>query len=172
MIRTSLLVFLLATSSVFAQDWKGMLKQTDRNLRQGNYADARRTSIKLINSMMDNLNHGDRAMYTLALTIAYRAVAEAGLQRYDEADWYWHVARSLYPNFNLEPYGEAGAWLKEHSAEQIETTDAATNGYPTHYAINCAHPTHFDGVLKGEWTSRIGALRANASTSRSTSASS
>jgi homocysteine S-methyltransferase len=47
--------------------------------------------------------------------------------------------------------------------EAIEATDAATDGYPVHYAINCAHPTHFEHVLDGAWTSRIGALRANAS---------
>lgn len=47
--------------------------------------------------------------------------------------------------------------------EAIEATDAATDGYPVHYGINCAHPTHFERVLDGAWTSRIGALRANAS---------
>jgi homocysteine S-methyltransferase len=31
--------------------------------------------------------------------------------------------------------------------------------------VNCAHPTHFDGVLDGDgWTGRIAGLRANAST--------
>ena len=50
--------------------------------------------------------------------------------------------------------------------EAIETTDAATESYPTHYMINCAHPTHFDQVLDGAapWASRIGGLRANSST--------
>jgi TonB family protein len=149
MIRTSLLVFFLAAATAFAQDWKGMLKQTDHDLRAGNYAQARKTSIKLINSMMDNLNHGDRAMYTLALTIAYRAVAEAGLQRYDDADWYWHVARSLYPNFNLEPYGEAGAWLKEHSNEQIETTDAPPNEIQQPVCLNRRDPKYPLGAVVG-----------------------
>jgi len=51
-------------------------------------------------------------------------------------------------------------------AEAIEMTDAATDGYPTHYMINCAHPTHFDHLVDGPepWHSRIGGLRANAST--------
>lgn len=50
-------------------------------------------------------------------------------------------------------------------ARAIEATDEATGGYPTHYMINCAHPTHFDHVLAepGPWTSRLGGLRANAS---------
>jgi TonB family protein len=149
MIRTSLLVFFLAATTAFAQDWKGMLKQTDRELRQGDYAEARHTSIKLINSMMDNLNHGNNAMYTLATTVAYRAVAEAGLQRYDEADWYWHVARSLYPNFNLEPYGEAGQWLKEHSNEQIDTTAAPPDQIQQPVCLNRRNPKYPLGAVIG-----------------------
>ena len=33
-----------------------------------------------------------------------------------------------------------------------------------YYMINCAHPTHFESVLGGSWTTRIRGLRANAST--------
>lgn len=47
----------------------------------------------------------------------------------------------------------------------LEQVDNATSGYPSYYMINCAHPTHFDGVLaEGEsWVKRIRGLRANAS---------
>ena len=47
----------------------------------------------------------------------------------------------------------------------IEEVDAATNGYPAYFMINCAHPTHFAGTLAdgGAWTQRIRGLRANAS---------
>lgn len=50
-------------------------------------------------------------------------------------------------------------------SEAIESVDAATDGYPVHYMINCAHPTHFDmvPVRDAPWTARIGGLRANAS---------
>lgn len=50
--------------------------------------------------------------------------------------------------------------------EAIEATDAATNAYPLHYLINCAHPTHFHDVLDptATWIGRIGGIRANAST--------
>ena len=43
--------------------------------------------------------------------------------------------------------------------------DAATDGSVAYYMINCAHPTHFAGVLDedGAWRERIGGLRANAS---------
>ena len=43
--------------------------------------------------------------------------------------------------------------------------DAETDGSVAYYMINCAHPTHFAGVLDedGAWRERIGGLRANAS---------
>jgi homocysteine S-methyltransferase len=48
-------------------------------------------------------------------------------------------------------------------AEAIAVTDAATDGYAAWYGINCAHPDHFAGGLRGDWTGRLGLVRANAS---------
>jgi S-methylmethionine-dependent homocysteine/selenocysteine methylase len=50
-------------------------------------------------------------------------------------------------------------------AEAIEAVDQATGHGPCYYMINCAHPTHFDGVLTGDrgWLKRVRGLRANAS---------
>ena len=49
--------------------------------------------------------------------------------------------------------------------EAIEAVDAATDSYPAYYMVNCAHPTHFAGVLQpgAAWLSRVGGVRANAS---------
>jgi len=49
--------------------------------------------------------------------------------------------------------------------QAIERNDAATNGYPAYYMINCAHPTHLENALarEGTWRDRIRGLRANAS---------
>jgi homocysteine S-methyltransferase len=49
--------------------------------------------------------------------------------------------------------------------DAIEEVDAATNGAPVYYMVNCAHPVHFEDALRdGErWVKRIGGLRANAS---------
>lgn len=47
--------------------------------------------------------------------------------------------------------------------EAIATTDKATDNAPIYYMVNCAHPDHFSGVLKGKWVKRIGGVRANAS---------
>lgn len=67
-------------------------------------------------------------------------------------------------SFTLETDGRLPSGMS--LADAIETTDAATGSYPTHYMINCVHPTHFDHVLDGgaSWATRIGGLRANAST--------
>lgn len=52
----------------------------------------------------------------------------------------------------------------EALGDAICTVDAQAE--PADYAINCAHPSHFEHILAdgGAWTARIRALRANAST--------
>lgn len=53
----------------------------------------------------------------------------------------------------------------ETLAEAIESVDSLSDAGPLYYMINCAHPTHFDSVLKSgaPWVHRIGGVRANAS---------
>lgn len=52
----------------------------------------------------------------------------------------------------------------ESLKEAIEATDEITGRYPAYYMVNCAHTTHFAGLLNDEpWTGRIGGIRANAS---------
>jgi homocysteine S-methyltransferase len=50
--------------------------------------------------------------------------------------------------------------------EAIERVDAETGGAAEHFMVNCAHPSHFAGVLEqgAPWLDRIGGIRANAST--------
>ncbi|HEY6126431.1 MAG TPA: homocysteine S-methyltransferase family protein [Steroidobacteraceae bacterium] len=50
-------------------------------------------------------------------------------------------------------------------AEAIERVDAETDEYPVYYMINCAHPSHFEGILDelGAKVRRVRGLRANAS---------
>ncbi|MEO1208908.1 MAG: homocysteine S-methyltransferase family protein [Cyanobacteria bacterium J06638_20] len=47
----------------------------------------------------------------------------------------------------------------------IAQVDRATNGYPSYYMINCAHPLHFAHILftQDPWLKRIGGIRPNAS---------
>ena len=51
-------------------------------------------------------------------------------------------------------------------SEAIEAVDRATDGFAEAFMLNCAHPTHFEGVVAGggPWRERIRGLRANAST--------
>ena len=49
--------------------------------------------------------------------------------------------------------------------DAIEQVDAETLASPAYYMVNCAHPSHFAGVVAGggAWRERIAGLRANAS---------
>jgi S-methylmethionine-dependent homocysteine/selenocysteine methylase len=50
--------------------------------------------------------------------------------------------------------------------DAIAAVDAATDGLPAYYMINCAHPDHFSALLDSPapWQQRLRGLRANAST--------
>jgi homocysteine S-methyltransferase len=66
-------------------------------------------------------------------------------------------------SFTLETDGRLPTG--EHLAGAIEAVDAATEGAPAYYMINCAHPTHFEHVLDehAAWMQRVRGLRANSS---------
>jgi S-methylmethionine-dependent homocysteine/selenocysteine methylase len=77
------------------------------------------------------------------------------------------AARARMPaaiSFTVETDGRlpTGQTLRD----AVEQVDAATSRYPAYYMVNCAHPSHFDHVLRaGEpWVRRVRGLRANAST--------
>ena len=65
--------------------------------------------------------------------------------------------------FTLETDGKLPTG--ESLMEAVTAVDRATGGSPAYYMINCAHPTHFAGVLAegGTWLKRLRGLRANAS---------
>ena len=120
------LVLALSATALSAQNWRDMMKMVDQDLRTQHYAHARKWSIKMINSMSDHLGTGNDSMYTLALTVAYRSMAEAGLKKEDEAHWYWHVANALYPKLaerDWSPYGEVGAWFAAQKSSETPVAD-------------------------------------------------
>ena len=67
----------------------------------------------------------------------------------------------LVVSFTVETDGRLPSG--EGLGEAIVAVDEATGGAPLFYGINCAHPDHFADVLHGDWTARIGLIRANAS---------
>jgi homocysteine S-methyltransferase len=66
-------------------------------------------------------------------------------------------------SFTLETDGRLPSGQALASA--IDDVDAATDGAPAYFMVNCAHPTHFAHVLDapGPWE-RVRGIRANAST--------
>jgi S-methylmethionine-dependent homocysteine/selenocysteine methylase len=100
---------------------------------------------------------GTEADLVSALTLTYTAEA-IGIAR---------AARSagmpVVISFTVETDGAlpGGSSL----GDAIGAVDDATGSYPAYYGINCAHPSHFLGVLDAgeEWTTRIKMIRANAS---------
>jgi len=92
-----------------------------------------------------------------AMTLGY--VEEAiGIARAAE-----HANLPVVIAFTVETDGTLPSGMTLAGA--IDATDQATNGYPTHYMVSCAHPTHFAHLFAdaAPWTSRVGGLRANAS---------
>jgi len=69
----------------------------------------------------------------------------------------------LVLSFTLETDGRLPSG--QPLVEAIERVEAESDDYPAYYMINCAHPSHFDGVLDelGAKTRRVRGLRANAS---------
>lgn len=94
-------------------------------------------------------------------------ITAATMTYVEEAIGIIHAAQAVglpvVVSFTVETDGRLPSGMSLGAA--IEATDTATNGGARHFMINCAHPTHFADVLDGTsaWVSRIGGLRANAS---------
>jgi S-methylmethionine-dependent homocysteine/selenocysteine methylase len=103
---------------------------------------------------------------TFALTAADMVTAVT-MTYADEAIGIVRAARAagipVAISFTVETDGRLpdGQALKD----AVEEVDAQTDGAAAYFMINCAHPTHFAGVVEqdGAWLDRIGGLRANAS---------
>ena len=92
-----------------------------------------------------------------AMTLTHAGEAIGIVQASKEIDVPVVIAFTLETNGHLpsgQPLGDA-----------IAEVDAATNGGPLYYMINCAHPDHFRDALDttAAWTLRIGGIRSNAS---------
>ena len=66
-------------------------------------------------------------------------------------------------SFTVETDGRLPTGQSLRSA--IEEVDATTDQYASYFAINCAHPAHFEDVVAtdDDWIHRVRAVRANAS---------
>lgn len=103
---------------------------------------------------------------TFASTVA-DIVTAMTMNYVEEAIGVTHAARAVgMPvaiSFTVETDGRLPTG--QPLAEAIGAVDAATAAYPRYYLLNCAHPTHFAGILRDgnpAWQ-RLRGLRANAS---------
>jgi homocysteine S-methyltransferase len=94
-------------------------------------------------------------------------VAAMTLTYADEAIGVARAARArdlpVVISFTLETDGRLPSG--QPLGEAIDVVDAATEASPAYFMINCAHPAHFEGVLRegGDWMGRLCGIRANAS---------
>jgi len=109
-------ILLLLTSALPAQDirqytveaWRKGLREIDQKLRARQWEAAEKQSRKLADQIIEAAGLGESAAYTLAVVSAFRAIAEAGQGREEDADWHWETALSLFPDIaqtDLSPYG-------------------------------------------------------------------
>ena len=92
-----------------------------------------------------------------AITMNYEAEA-VGIARAAK-----HAGMPVAISFTVETDGRLPTG--QSLADAVGAVDAATDGYVSYYMINCAHPAHFEGLLRTGATAftRIRGLRANAS---------
>jgi len=65
-------------------------------------------------------------------------------------------------SFTVETHGRLPSG--QSLGEALEQVDAETDGAAAFFMVNCAHPTHFFGVLEpAPWLERLRGVRANAS---------
>jgi len=97
---------------------------------------------------------GTAADFVNALTLTYSAEA-IGIARAANA-----LGLPVAISFTVETDGRLPGG--ETLGDAIAAVDAATD--VDYFMVNCAHPTHFAGVLEdGDWRDRVWGVRANAS---------
>ena len=109
-----LLVTPLAAQYPLTREWNDKMARSTKALRAGDYARALKISTSVTKDMVDSLGPGNDATFVFGVVLTHRALALAGLRRYEEALWYWHIVLSLYPSFrssDVGSFGEPGAFL-------------------------------------------------------------
>ncbi|HYO78464.1 MAG TPA: energy transducer TonB [Thermoanaerobaculia bacterium] len=107
-----------ASDAAITEDWQKKTRQSLELLKRGEYNASLKLSERVIRDMADHLGPGDRETRSFGIALTHKALALAGLQREDEARWYWHIALNLYPalaKFDLVPFGKPGEFLLAHT---------------------------------------------------------
>jgi protein TonB len=97
------------------QTWIERVKESSLLLKSGDYNKALRISERVLKEMTEQLGPGNAATEAFGIALTHKALALAGLGRFDEALWYWHTVVALYPPFersDLSMFGKPGEFLK------------------------------------------------------------
>ena len=97
--------------------WRDQIAQSSDLLRSGHFAESLAISSRVADDMIAHLGTGPEAAEVLAVVLTHKALASAGLRRYDDAMWYWDLAAALYPavtRSDVSMFGDAGAYLRDH----------------------------------------------------------
>jgi TonB-like protein len=97
-------------------DWQARTEAVIGQLQRGEWAAAESGSNELLREMVAWIAGGQAAPRSLALITAFRALAEAGLGREDDALWHWAIAQQVAPeiaDMKMANFGAAGALLLE-----------------------------------------------------------
>jgi TonB family protein len=132
--RLMFVLFLFAAANMSAawtaQKLADMLGDSGDALKAGKYAEALKLDDTIIEQMGEHYVSGDAAAQLLAIAVAHKALALAGLGREEEAVWFWHSAIAIYPAIarsDMSMFGAPGRFLSEHRPEQI-VSDAVAKG--------------------------------------------
>ncbi len=95
--------------------WQERLDRVQTSLEAGEWARAEAQIGEVLETLTVELGRGRDARSVVALAVAYRALAEAGQGREEDAIWSWSVAQSLEPEMRgarFSRFGQAGAFLE------------------------------------------------------------
>jgi TonB family protein len=111
-----------------AAAWKAGLREVDEKLRAKKWEEAEKQARKMGYAVIREAGTGEGAAYSLAVVSAFRAIAEAGLGREEDAAWHWDMALNLFPDISktkVSPYGPEAVELQ---ARRLRTFEPAPAG--------------------------------------------
>ncbi|HEX7680995.1 MAG TPA: energy transducer TonB [Thermoanaerobaculia bacterium] len=123
-----LFVGCVSTASAAASSagkWRGDVNQSAATLRAGNYANSLKIIDHVLSDMVEQLGSGGADDEMLATVLTYKALANAGLGKVDDALWYWYIAQEIYAaaaKSDLSSFGAPGEFLKRHPFSIAEPT--------------------------------------------------
>lgn len=137
-----------AAQSNAATRWRAAIERSDADLQAGRWERVRKKMSRLLDEMTASIESGPGAGWYLGSAAAMRAVAEAGLGNARDAAWDWHMAVTLYPDYEtmgLGRYGKGGEALRQALLEfevRKQVTDDSAEVQPPRkvHAPNPAYP--------------------------------